>query len=70
VSGKFWIYWVVSAPFTVFMVYVWRAWLGGSDRNIRSKWLHGPRGDGGAGEGSGGLKRVGTKLMELKRLSY
>ncbi|EQB51212.1 hypothetical protein CGLO_09278 [Colletotrichum gloeosporioides Cg-14] len=40
-STRFWIYWVVTVPLTLFVVAVWRVWIGGSARTIREKILGG-----------------------------
>lgn len=43
-SHSFWIYWTVTIPITLAVVFVWWLWLGGSYTTIRNKWL---RDDGG-----------------------
>lgn len=40
-STRFWIYWVVTVPLTLFVLAVWGAWIGGSAGKIRAKILGG-----------------------------
>jgi hypothetical protein len=39
-SGHFWIYWVVSGPLTIVVLWAWRTWWNREKKRYRHKYPH------------------------------